>query len=218
MRTGTALSGTLLLGATLLNNSINQAGAMADELQEREEALRGLICAHERVVRAMLSRVEFDHHAVEDLTADTFALAFYRLDQLLTLGLAQQRRWLLTTASYLAANHGRRQATYRRAVDRWAREPLDAQLPGPEVVVLEAAQSQENADRSAALRAALASLPERHREVLVLDAVGHDGPAIGQRLNISPGAARKRLMLARIALREAYADQVVPESEPEAFR
>lgn len=191
---------------------------MADEPREREEALRRLICVHERVVRAALSRIEFDYHAVDELTADTFALAYFRLEQLVPLGHAQQRGWLLKTASYLAANHGRRQATYRRAVDRWAREPFDAQLPGPEAAVLEAAQSEETASRSAALRAALASLPERHREVLVLDALGHDGPAVGRRLNVSPGAARKRLMLARIALREAYADQVVPESEPEAFR
>ena len=64
-----------------------------------------------------------------------------------------------------------------------------------------------------AVAATLQRLRPVDRQVLVLDALGHDGPSIGRQLGISAGAARKRLMVARIAFRQqfgALADGAIP--------
>ncbi len=54
------------------------------------------------------------------------------------------------------------------------------------------------------------------RQVLVLDAIGYDGPGIAAEMSISHAAARKRLMRARFALRQVYVDPVVHESTTRA--
>ena len=52
---------------------------------------------------------------------------------------------------------------------------------------------------------ALSKLNAAQRQVLVLRALGHDGPSIGRLLGITAGTARKRLMVARAAFMAAYA-------------
>ena len=54
------------------------------------------------------------------------------------------------------------------------------------------------------------------RQVLVLHAIGYDGPRIAAEMSISQAAARKRLMRARFALRQAYVDPVVHENATRA--
>jgi RNA polymerase sigma factor (sigma-70 family) len=187
---------------------------VADELTHREQDLRALIDAHGQTVRVVLSRVERDREDVNELWADVFQVAFLRLDDLSQLSEGQQRGWLIRTAGNLAANHARRRTSWRRMLERVLREPMEPST-SPEDTALEAEQRAEEDATSAAIRAALVQLRVVDRQVLVLDALGHDGPSIGRELGISPGAARKRLMVARIAFRQQFR---VPADEPAQSR
>ena len=53
------------------------------------------------------------------------------------------------------------------------------------------------------LKSIVARLPDTHREVLELFAEGVSGPAMAERLGVTPVAARQRLARALFALREA---------------
>ena len=176
---------------------------MTDEVREREQLLRELINAHGRTVRVVLARAERNTDDVDELWADVFHVAFGRLDDVWALPIERQRMWLIRTARYLRANHGRRAVSRRRAIERMLREPLEPVL-GPEDVLVEAQVAAENAKVSAAIRATLARMRDADRQVLILDAIGHDGPSIGRQLEISAGAARKRLMVARASFRDLF--------------
>ncbi len=176
---------------------------MADEIHDRERALRSLIDAHGRTVRVVLARSECNREDVDDLWADVFLLAFRQVDELSLLSDGHQRGWLIRTAGYLTANHGRRRASWRRMLDRLLREP-PLLTSTPEEAALEMEQRTKEGQVSIDVRTTLSQLRAVDRQVLVLDALGHDGPSIGQHLHISAGAARKRLMVARIAFREQF--------------
>jgi len=159
-------------------------------LDQPDVQLRHLMEVHGRVVRAALGRSVRDRATVDDLWAEVFTVAFRRLSDLVGLPEGQQRAWLIRTAGHLAANQRRRGGTRRRTLERLLRE---------------ASARVESDVTSRVLREVLASLREQDREVLVLDALGHNGPSIARQLGISHGAARKRLMQARRALRVAFA-------------
>lgn len=178
---------------------------MTEQSRDVEAGVRGLIDAHGRSVRALLSRREFDFRTVDELWADVFALAAQRLDDLADLPSMAQRSWLIRTANHLTANHSRRAATRRRTLEQLARQPL------PFVESAEAEAEQREADRfsvrqSSAIRAALARLAPNERQVLLLNAIGYDGPRIAAELSITQVAARKRLMRARYAFRAVYVE------------
>lgn len=198
-------SGTLPGGATLnLRDARSpERGKVTNEMQERERLLRSLIGVHGRTVRAAVARNERDRRDADELWADVFHLAYTRIDELAGLSEGQQRSWLVRTARYLAANSGRRNATRRRVFERLIREPLPW-VPSPEDALMATTQRLEQQRELDAIRVTLAGLRARDRQVLVLNALGHDGPSIAGHLGISTGAARKRLMHARIAFRRAH--------------
>ncbi len=172
-------------------------------MQEGERLLRSLIDAHGRTVRASVARYERDQRDADEIWADVFHLAYKRIDELAGLSTEQQRSWLVKAARFLAANTGRRAATRRRAFERLVREPLPL-ATSPEDALMATARRLEQQEESDAIRVTLAGLSARDRQVLVLNALGHDGPSIAGHLGVSPGAARKRLMHARIAFRKAH--------------
>ncbi|MBU3689650.1 MAG: hypothetical protein B7C54_00245 [Acidimicrobiales bacterium mtb01] len=176
---------------------------MADDNDEREAALRALISVHGRMVRVVLSRSERNRDDVDDLWSDVFLLAFRRLDELIGLSDGRQRGWFIRTSLYLVANHGRRNISWRRMLDRLATEPLELQLTAEDEIE-QAGQEDEQRAVLREVERALQLLRDVDRRVLILDALGHDGPAIGRELGISAGAARKRLMVARLAFRRQF--------------
>lgn len=186
---------------------------MADDNDEREQALRDLISAHGRMVRVVLSRSECNSHDVDELWSDVFMLAFRRLDELVALPAGRQRGWFIRTSLYLVANHGRRNRSWRRMLDRLAHEPLEQQLT-PEAELERAHQAEEKRAALQEIERAMHALRDSDRQVLILDALGLDGPAIGREFGISAGAARKRLMVARTALRQHFAalDDIAPDT------
>jgi RNA polymerase sigma factor (sigma-70 family) len=169
---------------------------VADETKTERDAFRRFVVAHERMVRAALSRLESNGADGEELCADVFVLAFRRFDEVSALGPAGQRAWLLRTATFLAANHGRRAATRRRLLNRLATHPdPDHKMSAEDEVVH---------DTEDAIGVALSQLSPLQRRVLVLRALGHDGPSIGRVLGVTAGSARKQLMTARAAFVATY--------------
>lgn len=97
----------------------------------------------------------------------------------------------------------------RRAHRRRATEPLSPALesprPGPEREAERGALRQR-------LRAALDTLPDRQREVLLLfDVEGFTGPQIAEMLELSAGTVRWHLHQARAAMRALLEDEAQEE-------
>ncbi len=191
---------------------------MTDDNDELEQALRALMSVHGRMVRVVLSRSERNRDDVDELWSDVFLLAFRRIDELMGLSDGRQRGWFIRTSLYLVANHGRRNISWRRMLDRLATEPIELQLT-PEAELEQADKEDEQRALVRDVERALQLLRDVDRRVLILDALGHDGPAIGRELGISAGAARKRLMVARLAFRRqfvALTGDPLPSTETDA--
>jgi RNA polymerase sigma factor (sigma-70 family) len=149
----------------------------------------------------------------EEVVADVFHLAYRNLSQLGVATDQQVKSWLLRTASYLMANQMRRAMTRRRLVERLAREPLTLVATPAE----EFETADDNADaahQSERVMHVLSSLRDDYRQALVMHALGERGADIGDLLGVSENAARKRLMRARIAFRDAYSSLADREVNP----
>lgn len=132
----------------------------------------------------------------DDATAEAFAVAWRRRDDLPAGDAA--RLWLLATTRRVLANQHR--ATRRRR-GLTTRLTSVAPAPGPADPAEEALRSEDP------LWAALASLPDEQRDLLIMRA--WDGLAVGeiaQLLGCSPNAASIRLTRARGALDGALKD------------
>lgn len=166
---------------------------------EFEDVMRRNLAAVERLLRLL----EFNHEDVKDLTADVFVLAFTRKEQLLELSPTAQRAWLLKVARNLLMNHGRRRATQRRTIERLSTEPLlESELANDPFYGF--SELEDHLNKSATIQLALKLIGVDHSKILLLEAVGNSGVQIAQALGISHSAARKRLMNARSAFRNAY--------------
>lgn len=175
-----------------------------------EAVLRQLVAAHAHGLRSYLTRLERDPRDVEEVLADVFFLAHAHLDALVGLDDLQVRSWLFRSAKLLNANRSRGKRRRRVLLERWSREE-GFEPPGddPFDTIEDTIDGPPDRDRVAAV---MASLHAGHREVLVLDSLGRTGPEIGAALGISPSAARKRLMHARVAFRSAWA-AALPEPD-----
>jgi len=173
------------------------------EDRDDDDVLRELGVTYGRVVRSSVRYFERDPMEVEEIVADVFRLAYQHIDQLKVASDGETRSWLLRTARFFTSNRSRRSMSRRRLYERLAREPLPvAAAPDDE---LAAAQNEEETTRqSERVCEVLSGLRSDYRQVLTMAALGEHGPAIGTALGVSASAARKRLMRARAAFREAY--------------
>jgi RNA polymerase sigma factor (sigma-70 family) len=147
---------------------------------EREARFEALFRAHLPRVRAYVARRVAD--GVEDAVAETFTVAWRRLDDVP----ADPLPWLLGVARRVLANQHRSARRRQSLVERLRGAP-------PEVVI--AAEDDPRAD---AVRAALAALRERDREILLLvecDGLGRE--EVAQALGVSRAEVRVRLHRAR---------------------
>ncbi|MET9826295.1 RNA polymerase sigma factor [Streptomyces sp. NPDC006349] len=174
------------------------------------EAFAALFDRHADAVHRYVAR-RLGGEVADDLVAETFTTAFqqrHRYDPARSAG-ADARPWLLGIATNLVGRHRRAEARRFRAM---ARVPALADHDEP--------LADRAADRMVAravrreLAAALAALPARHRDVLLLVAWGDlsYGEA-AQALGIPVGTVRSRLHRARSKLREALGG-----SDPTALR
>jgi RNA polymerase sigma factor (sigma-70 family) len=135
------------------------------------------------------------HDDADDLTADVLAVAWRRREEVPE---GHELAWLYRTAAFTVANHHRKSRPVLVEV-----LPEGPDRDSPELLVV--------ADLE--VRAALATLSERDREVLLLTAwEGVDGEGLAQALGISRGGADAALSRARSRLRDAFAAQDRPDA------
>ncbi|MFI7013730.1 RNA polymerase sigma factor [Streptomyces sp. NPDC050164] len=141
--------------------------------------------------------------AADDLMAETFVIAFQRRHHYdPTRPLA--RPWLYGIATNLVGQHRRAEARRLRALSRAASE-ASGERSGEAEPLADRVAARVSAESSRAAPAgALAKLPARHRDVLLVIAWGDlDYAEAAQALDIPVGTVRSRLHRARKKLREA---------------
>lgn len=135
----------------------------------------------------------------DDITAETFAVAWRRRDDLPPEG--QARLWLFGAARRVLANHQRGTKRRERLNDRLAVLPPDASNDPAD----ELAESPDN------LLAALNSMPSDDRDLLMMRAWDEMAVNdIAELLSCTPNAVSIRLTRARSFLRNALADTKDP--------
>jgi RNA polymerase sigma factor (sigma-70 family) len=138
--------------------------------------------------------------AADDVASETFTVAFINRHRYDSAAGADARPWLFGIAANLARRRRRDErrqlAAYRRT---WTTEGLCD--PIEEVV-----DRLDAAGTVRALASALAAMPARDREVLLLHAWANLEPTeIARALGLPPGTARSRLHRARNRLRDTIA-------------
>ncbi|MTE18681.1 sigma-70 family RNA polymerase sigma factor [Streptomyces sp. TRM43335] len=175
--------------------------------RDEPEVFAELFDRHADAVHRYVAR-RLGAQAAEDLMADTFTIAFQQRHRYDT-GRADARPWLFGIATNLIGRRRRAEARRFRALSR---------LPAPadhEEGVAERATARAGARQvGRELAAALAALPARNRDVLLLVAwadLGYEETA--RALGVPVGTVRSRLSRARGTLREALGG-----SDPTALR
>lgn len=119
----------------------------------RRDRFERLHAAHIGVVTAWAFRRDTDRERARDLVAETFLVAWRRLESVPADG---ERAWLLAVAHRIRMNQRRGEQRRSRMVER-----LAAQLPDPPVMAVPH-------ELDPALMAALRELPPADRELLLL--------------------------------------------------
>jgi RNA polymerase sigma factor (sigma-70 family) len=168
----------------------------------REERFRDMYeTALNRVVAYALRRT-VSYEDAADVVAETFAIAWRRLDEIPTG--PREVPWLFVVARRVIANRVRGEANRSDVVQRLAHQLTSATHQ----------HGEPDADRLSALDA-LRRLTDEDREVLML--VGWDdlsSQQLGWALSCSPTAARIRLHRARARLRALLTDDRSTNVEP----
>lgn len=143
---------------------------------------------HESLVR-MVYRRTGDRDRAEDIAQETFARALAAPPE-------NPRPWLFAVALNLVREDGRRFVRQGRRLQLLkAESPQSAPTPDDEF---------DREERQQAVRAALDTLTERDREVLLLKAEGFNYDEIAATLGLAKGAIGTTLARARRRLVEAY--------------
>ncbi|MET7332590.1 RNA polymerase sigma factor [Nonomuraea sp. NPDC005650] len=143
----------------------------------------------------------------EDLVGETFLIAFSRRKSY-DLAYPDARPWLFGILTKLISRHHRKEATRYRAL---LRAPVDSEVESPADRV--AAEVTAQAVR-AELAGALAALPAKDRDVLLLIAWGDlTYEEVGRALGIPIGTVRSRLNRGRRKVRAALGDTNPMEEE-----
>ncbi|MGX1543690.1 RNA polymerase sigma factor [Streptomyces adustus] len=153
--------------------------------------------------------------AADDLMAETFVIAFQRRRRY-DLAQAHARPWLYGIATNLVGRHRRVEARRLRALSRAASLAADGGNAEDEPMEDRVAE-RDSAERAArVLAGALAGLPTRHRDVLLLVAWGGlDYAETARSLGIPVGTVRSRLHRARARLRRSIGTQdALPAAAP----
>jgi RNA polymerase sigma factor (sigma-70 family) len=149
--------------------------------------------------------------AAEDVVAETF-LAAFRQRATYDPARAAVRPWLYGIAGNLIRRHVRTEVRHLRVLQATSMDPVMESF---------AARSDARMDAEGAhqrLAAALAELPDRHRDVLLLVAWGDLTYAeVAQTLDIKIGTVRSRMNRARESLRRALGPASAPttQAQPE---
>ncbi|MGW4472846.1 RNA polymerase sigma factor [Nonomuraea sp. NPDC004354] len=136
----------------------------------------------------------------DDLVGETFLIAFAKRKKY-DMSYTDARPWLFGIVTKLLARHHRKEATRYRAL---LRVPADEVVESPVERVLTGVTAQA---ARPLLAGALAALPARDRDVLLLIAWGDLAyEEVAQALSIPVGTVRSRLNRARRKVRAALGD------------
>ncbi|MET8446773.1 RNA polymerase sigma factor [Streptomyces sp. NPDC005209] len=136
----------------------------------------------------------------DDLMAETFVIAFQRRRRY-DVSQAYARPWLYGIATNLIGRHRRDEARRLRALSRMASLSSGREYGSPADGVVDELGA---GGTDGALAGALAELPARHRDVLLVVAWGElDYAEAAQALGVPVGTVRSRLHRARTKLRRA---------------
>jgi RNA polymerase sigma-70 factor (ECF subfamily) len=139
----------------------------------------------------------------DDLMAEAFVVAFQRRRRY-DVSRPQARPWLYGIATNLIGEHRRAEARRLRAMSRVAVTAPDEAGGDSEPVAEQVAARVSAESARGALAAALAKLPPRYRDVLLVIAWGDlDYAEAAEALGIPVGTVRSRLHRARGRLRDA---------------
>jgi RNA polymerase sigma-70 factor (ECF subfamily) len=167
------------------------------------EAFNQLVRLHERQVYNVALRVVGQPDAAEDVTQDTFLLAYRSLHQFRG-GLF--RAWLLRIATNRCYDElRRRQRRPAESFEELAFEPRSqwSTRRGPE----EPQERVERLELTRALREALARLPDDQRIVIVLsDIQGYSYDEIAAITEVTLGTVKSRLSRGRARLRDLLSE------------
>ncbi len=144
---------------------------------------------HESLVR-MLTRRTGDRGRAEELAQETFARA-------VAAPPTNPRPWLFAVALNLLREEGRNAATRERRLVLVRDEDHVAPYEPPD-------EAYEREEARLQVRAALAQLSERDRDVLLLQAEGFDYDEIAQATGLARGAIGTTLARARRRMLEVY--------------
>lgn len=178
-------------------------GGVADELDEH---FRALYLANFNAILAYALRRTDERSDAADVASETFLVAWRRLHEAPPGDL---RPWLFGIARNVLANQQRSGRRRTRLGVRLRTVVTEADLPDHAGAVVER-------DR---VRQALATLSESDRELLTLVAWDDLSPTeAAEALEISPGAARTRLMRARQRLAKALGDDAADDGHVQVVR
>ncbi|RAY14955.1 RNA polymerase subunit sigma-70 [Actinomadura craniellae] len=169
------------------------------ESLERPEAFAGLFDRYAGVLYRYVSR-RLGPEVAEDLVGETFLVAFDRRHRY-DLSYDDARPWLFGIITRLVSRHRRTEAARYRAL---LRSPVDG---GAECPADRVAAGVTAAAARPALARALAALPARDRDVLLLVAWGDlSYEEAARALSIPVGTVRSRLNRARRKVRTSLGD------------
>lgn len=159
----------------------------------RQSRFGDIYAEHSRAILAFAVRRTSDPDAAADIVADTFVVAWRRLESVPDG--EETRLWLYGVARRVSANHDRSARRRERLADRLAKE------------LSSALRDVSSGDGGGAVTDALMTLSAEDQEVLRLAAWEQLAPGeIATVLGVSGVAARSRLHRARRRLRAALAD------------
>lgn len=163
-------------------------------------ALEALLARHQDRVYRFGMKMCGDPHDAEDVLQETLLTVARRIGEF--RGEASVSSWLYTIARSYCIKQRRRSKfapAYEESLDDAAGSEA-ARLPDPARAPEDTVAVRQEED---ALRRAIAELPERSREIVVLrDIEGLTAPEVAEVVGLSVEAVKSRLHRARLALRE----------------
>jgi RNA polymerase sigma factor (sigma-70 family) len=152
-----------------------------------DKTLKGLFLAHRRELQAYLTEKLKDADTAADLTQEAF-LRYAEQNPARTAVVLNGRSYLYRTAHNLAVDYVRQKA--RQKTDAAAHDDM-ASVPDDRPSQEDEADARQKLDR---LRSIVAELPERTRQIFVLNRVeGLSYAETAERLGISESSVQKHL-------------------------
>jgi len=156
------------------------------------------------VLWRLVARLGVAGHSIDDVVQDTFIAASRRRADIRE---GQERRFLIGTAVRLSSNYRQRAHVRREVLDGERLELEASDVPDAERLLIEK-------HLRALLDAALAALPDAHREIFVLyELEGFSTPEIAEMLGVPLGTVASRLARARSSFSKAAA-RSLPKEPP----